>query len=159
MDVILVEDDIFATVDEDDLDEAALGTFTLGVGHIRQLRRHLRSELENQLKVATHSSMKRRSLTVFDAVELDIVLDSYICEAYGGETNAIAQSTSIVNEANKNFESFSVKFNIKHLFVYPNASNDPIRSILTISVQAMSVQIPTTTSWHRSRIMCLHKQT
>ena len=145
VDVVPVEETgFFATLDETDLDDEQLKEFVLGDLEIpaqrRHRNRHLRSfthSLDEAFKAKLQDQQPRtgtrdhRSLqaAVFDVVEMDIVIDSYLCAILGGQANAIARVLAVINDASSKYEGFNVKLKIKNLFTYCTASTDPMRPL------------------------------
>jgi Metallo-peptidase family M12 len=143
LDVLPVDGNFFMTVDEDDLSEEALGHFTSVEALVEDVRsRSLRLESEpmKQLSPTFQAHPHGRSLTLFDIVELDLVIDSSFCTANGGSTDAQAKATSIVVEASTvHYEPFGVKLKIKKMVVHCNDATDPIKSLIASSTTCVEL--------------------
>ncbi|CAB9513322.1 Reprolysin (M12B) family zinc metalloprotease [Seminavis robusta] len=129
VDVLPVQDDFFAELDADDISDELLAEFTLADAQSPNDRRFLRSS--GQLKEQLSAYAQARSLaTLFDTVEVDIVLDSYFCAAFGGNAeDAQARAISIVADASAFYQSFGVQIVINTFSTFCDPAVDPIRTI------------------------------
>lgn len=123
---------IYATIEGENLDDDVVGSFVMDHVSVSGERRKLRAKVgnDNNVDPEKYGRSLQYGCSVFDVVEVGIVVDSYMCADAGGSANAAAVAASIVAEASALFEPFCKKLEIVDLVVFSDPATDPIRPLI-----------------------------
>ncbi|KAL7570530.1 hypothetical protein ACA910_004305 [Epithemia clementina (nom. ined.)] len=125
--VLAVQDDVYASISSDELDDDAVAHISLENIVPSSTRRQLRKEDRRPESMRGRRRDLQAGCSSYDIITVTIHVDSFMCHNEGGADGATTEAMGILTKASEYFEELCIKLDLKKLHVYCTAASDPIR--------------------------------